>query len=46
MLFRIKYFLDFLKYFKRAFLFVTVIIVSTLIITVPKVAFRVFVEVL
>ena len=40
-----EYFLDFLKCFKKASLFITVIIVSALIITVPKVAFRVFIEV-
>ena len=35
--------LGFLKCFKRAFLFAAVIIVSALIITILKVAFRVFI---
>ena len=44
MLFSTECFLGFLKYFKRASLFTAVIIVSALIITIPKVAFRVFME--
>ena len=46
MLFGMKCFINFLKCFKRASLFVAVIVVSTSIITVPKVAFGVFVEAL
>ena len=44
MLFRTEYSLGFLKYFKRASLSAAIIIVSALIITIPKVAFRVFME--
>jgi hypothetical protein len=44
MLFRTEYSLGFLKCFKRASLFAAAIIVSALIITVPKVVFRVFIE--
>ena len=40
-----EYSLSFLKYFKRASLFIAVIIVSASIITVPKVAFGVFIKV-
>ena len=44
MLFRTEYSLGFLKCFRRASLFAAIIIVSASIITIPKVAFRVFVE--
>jgi hypothetical protein len=46
MLFGTECSLGFLKCFRRASLFTAVIIVSALIITVPKVAFGVFVEAL
>ena len=44
MLFKMEYSLGFLKCFRRASLFTAIIIVSALIITIPKVAFRVFIE--
>ena len=46
MLFRTECSLGFLKCFRRASLFATVIVVSASIITVPKAAFGVFVEAL
>jgi hypothetical protein len=44
MLFGTEYSLGFLKCFRRASLSAAIIVVSALIITVPKVAFRVFIE--
>jgi hypothetical protein len=44
MLFGTECSLGFFKCFKRASLFAIVIVVSALIITVPKVAFRVFIK--